>query len=68
MNLVTGTLIEIRSREGDRTGRLSVGGAVVPVALDLVPAARVGDALLAHAGVAIAVLRESAPPLPLEES
>lgn len=41
-----------------RTGRVSVRGARVEVALDLVPAAREGDVVLVHAGVALSVVRE----------
>jgi hydrogenase expression/formation protein HypC len=41
-----------------RVGRVSVRGAMVDVALDLVPEAREGDAVLVHAGVALSVLRE----------
>ena len=44
-----------------RTGIVDVRGAQVRVALDLVPRARVGDAVLVHAGVAIATWREERP-------
>ena len=37
---------------------MSVRGARVEVALDLVPAAREGDVVLVHAGVALSVVRE----------
>jgi hydrogenase maturation factor len=39
-------------------GRVSVRGARVEVALDLVPDAGPGDAVLVHAGVALAIVRE----------
>jgi hydrogenase maturation factor len=42
-------------REG-RIGRVSVRGALVDVALDLVPLAREGDIVLVHAGVALSVV------------
>jgi hydrogenase maturation factor len=41
-----------------RVGRVSVRGAQVDVALDLVPEAREGDTVLVHAGVALGVVRE----------
>jgi hydrogenase maturation factor len=41
-------------------GRVSVRGARIEVALDLVPQARVGDAVLVQAGVALALVREEA--------
>jgi hydrogenase maturation factor len=43
-----------------RVGRVSVRGAQVDVALDLVPEAREGDTVLVHAGVALSIVREDA--------
>jgi hydrogenase maturation factor len=39
-------------------GRVSVGGARVEVAFDLLPEAKVGDSVLLHAGVALARLQD----------
>jgi hydrogenase maturation factor len=54
----TGRVVELREGPEGRVGRVSVRGARVDVALDLVPDARRGDAVLVHAGVALALLRE----------
>ena len=43
-----------------RVGRVSVRGAQVDVALDLVPEAHAGDTVLVHAGVALSIVREDA--------
>lgn len=54
---IPGELLEIL--EGDaltRAGRVGFGGIVRRVALAFTPEARVGDYLLVHAGIAIAVL------------
>ena len=42
-------------------GTVSVRGARVPVALDLVPDVHVGDAVLVHAGTALARWRDERP-------
>jgi hydrogenase expression/formation protein HypC len=42
-----------------RAGRVSFGGIVKSIALAMVPEARVGQYVLAHAGVAIAVIDEA---------
>jgi hydrogenase maturation factor len=55
----TGRLVELREEPGGRVGRVSVRGARVEVALDLVPEARPGDAVLVHAGVALSLVREA---------
>lgn len=55
----TGRLVELREEGGSRVGRVSVRGARVEVALDLVPEARPGDAVLVHAGVALSLVREA---------
>jgi len=54
----TGRLVELREEPEGRVGRVSVRGARVEVALDLVPEARPGDAVLVHAGVALALVRD----------
>ncbi len=58
--LYCGRLVSLRQDARGRTGRLSVRGAQVEVALDLVPEARVGDSVLVHAGVALSLLRDAA--------
>jgi hydrogenase maturation factor len=42
-----------------RVGRVSVRGARLEVALDLVPEAAPGDTVLVHAGVALALMRDA---------
>ena len=54
-----GRLVAVEPGTG-RRGRVSVRGAVVEVALDLVPEARPGDSVLVQAGVALALLRDEA--------
>ncbi|HWZ93725.1 MAG TPA: HypC/HybG/HupF family hydrogenase formation chaperone [Opitutaceae bacterium] len=41
-----------------RTGRVSFGGVVKSVSLACVPAARVGDYLLVHVGMALSIVDE----------
>lgn len=57
MILFVGRICEIREDAGRRSGDVSVRGARVEVALDLVPEARLDDSVLVHAGVALSVLR-----------
>lgn len=52
---VVGRLVAL---EAGGSGRISVRGALMAVALDLVPQARVGDSVLVQAGVALALVRE----------
>ncbi len=51
---------EVLSVEGDsrglRKGRVSFGGVVREVSLDLVPEARVGDYVVVHVGFALSVI------------
>jgi hydrogenase maturation factor len=54
----TGRLVALRDGPLGRTGRVSVRGAQVEVALDLVPGAAAGDCVLVQAGVALALVRE----------
>jgi len=56
---VPGKLLDMT--DGDplfRTGRVSFGGVVKSVSLACVPAARVGDYLLVHVGMALNVVDE----------
>jgi len=53
LHFTTGTLREVVSEDGNPVGRLDVGGAITRVSLALLPDAKVGDVLLAHAGVAL---------------
>jgi hydrogenase maturation factor len=56
----TGRLVALRDGPEGRTGRVSVRGAQVEVALDLVPGAKAGDSVLVQAGVALALVRVGA--------
>jgi hydrogenase expression/formation protein HypC len=58
MNLCVGVLVSVKDAAGGREGIVSVGGARSAVALDLVPSAQPGDALLVHAGVALGRVTE----------
>jgi hydrogenase maturation factor len=58
MNIFVGEVRSIQLADGGRRASVDVRGARLEVALDLVPAARVGDSVLVHAGVALSVLRE----------
>lgn len=55
---MVGRLESVREGPDGRWGTVDVRGARVEVALDAVPEAVVGDALLLEAGVALALLRE----------
>ena len=55
-HVFTGRIVEIREDSSGKVGRVSVRGARVDVALDLVPGARTGDDVLVHAGVALSVV------------
>jgi hydrogenase maturation factor len=52
-----GRIGAIRHGPEGRSGRVSVRGARVDVALDLVPEAGEGDTVLVHAGVAVSIVR-----------
>ena len=56
--VVVGRVVELREGPAGSEGRVSVRGALVEVAFDLLPDARVGDTVLFHAGVALARLQE----------
>jgi hydrogenase maturation factor len=54
MNLIYGEIVAV-SFEGEmKVGKISVGGAMKNVSLDLVVAAEIGDSILLCDGVAIA--------------
>lgn len=57
----TGRLAAIEEAPAGRRGRVSVRGARLEVALDLVPEAKAGDTVLVHAGVALSLLRDDGP-------
>ncbi len=54
-----GRLLTVESAPAGRKGLVSVRGARVEVALDLVPEATAGDTVLVHAGVALSLVREA---------
>ncbi len=56
----TGRLVALVDAPDGRRGRVSVRGARLEVALDLVPEAKAGDTVLIHAGVALARVRDEA--------
>jgi hydrogenase maturation factor len=68
VHFTTGELIEIVEERGARIGRIRVRGAVTRVDLSFVPDAKVGDTVLAQAGVAISVMVDPTPDgdIPLE--
>jgi hydrogenase maturation factor len=55
-HVYTARVVEIREGPGGLVGRVSVRGARAEVALDLVPEAKAGDAVLVHAGVALTIV------------
>ena len=61
MTTFVGRVIEARRTPEGREGVVSLRGALRVVALDAVPEARVGDAVLVEAGAAVAVVREAEP-------
>ena len=58
MSLFVGRVEDVRETPEGRQGVVSVRGARVEVALDVVPEARVGDSVLVHAGVALSRLAD----------
>lgn len=58
MNLHYGEIVEVFEDEGLRSGRVSVGGAVKKIPLQLVVEARPGDRVLVCDGVAISRVAE----------
>jgi hydrogenase maturation factor len=54
MNLIYADLREVFSKDGMRMGKISIGGALRTITLDLLPEAEHGDRLLVCEGVAIA--------------
>ena len=57
-SVVVGEVVELREGAAGVDGRVSVRGALVEVAFDFLPDARVGDTVLFQAGVALARLQE----------
>jgi hydrogenase maturation factor len=55
-HVYTARIVEVREDPGGLVGRVSLRGARAEVALDLVPEAREGDAVLVHAGVALTIV------------
>ncbi len=53
-----GRLVALEDAPEGRKGRVSVRGARLEVALDLVPEAKAGDTILVHAGVALSLVRD----------
>ena len=58
MTLFVGRIQAILDGAAGRRAALSVRGARVEVELELLPEARVGDSVLVHAGVALALLEQ----------
>jgi len=56
--VVVGEVVELREGPAGVDGRVSVRGALVEVAFDLLPEARVGDTVLFQAGVALARVQD----------
>jgi hydrogenase maturation factor len=52
-------VLALRQGPEGRVGRVSVRGAQLDVALDLVPEAEPGDTVLVHAGVALSLMRDT---------
>jgi len=50
-------VVGVRESPEGRVGQVSLRGARMSVALDLVPGARAGDTVLVHAGVALSLVR-----------
>ncbi|HTX53081.1 MAG TPA: HypC/HybG/HupF family hydrogenase formation chaperone [Candidatus Baltobacteraceae bacterium] len=67
MSLFIGRLIEARQTPEGREGTVSLRGALRAIALDAVPEAGVGDAVLVEAGAAVAVVRGGEMPSTEEE-
>jgi hydrogenase maturation factor len=64
--VVTARIVDLCEAAHGRSGRVSVRGALVEVALDLVPGARAGDSVLVHAGVALSIVRDGSDSLDRE--
>ena len=68
MTLLVGRIDRLYEGAGGRWAVVSVRGARVEVAADLVPEAGVGDAVLIEAGVALARLRTEGERAPTEKA
>ena len=53
MGIMTGEVVEIYMEDGKAMGKISVGGAIVHVALMLLIDANVGDKVIVDSGIAI---------------
>ena len=62
-----GRVVEVDDEPGGRMGLVSVRGARTSVVLDLVPEAKAGDTVLVHAGVALALVRDTPDGVELDE-
>ena len=60
-HVFAGHIVALREGPHGRLGRVSVRGAQVEVALELVPEAQIGDEVLVHAGVAVSIVRDDVP-------
>lgn len=54
-----GTIVDIHTEGEVRKGRVRVAGAITQVDLTLLPDARPGDTVLAHAGVGMTVMLDA---------
>jgi hydrogenase expression/formation protein HypC len=55
---VPGEILSIEENDGSRMAKVSFGGALTDVSLDLVPDAGVGDYVIVHVGFALSKLDE----------
>lgn len=58
MSLFVGQVIRTRQTPDGREAVVSVRGARRVILLDAVPEARIGDAVLVEAGIAVAIVRD----------
>lgn len=64
---VPGRIVSIHGADLARSARVDFGGVTRQAALACVPEARVGDYVLVHAGIALAVVDEAAAARMLED-
>ena len=50
---IPGEIVSIEENDGSRMAKVSFGGALSDVSLDLVPEAQVGDYVIVHVGFAL---------------
>jgi hydrogenase maturation factor len=58
VNLVNGVIAEIRYENGQRVGKVRVGGAIKSISLDLLADPALGDKVLVCEGVALAKVED----------